>query len=135
MNIKDKLKTLPKKPGCYLMKDKDGKIIYVGKAIVLKNRVNSYFVGSHDYKTTKLVSNINDFDYILTKNEKEELILEYNENDINNLSYETCEYIQKALKKVDEKIVKEDLIRNFRILYYKFTSPLILLRFKMGDNK
>ena len=54
MNIKDKLKTLPKKPGCYLMKDKDGKIIYVGKAIVLKNRVNSYFVGSHDYKTTKL---------------------------------------------------------------------------------
>ncbi len=64
-----------------------------------------------------------------------ELILEYNENDINNLSYETCEYIQKALKKVDEKIVKEDLIRNFRILYYKFTSPLILLRFNMGDNK
>lgn len=78
MNIKDKLKTLPKKPGCYLMKDKDGKIIYVGKAIVLKNRVNSYFVGSHDYKTTKLVSNIKDFDYIVTKNEKEALILEYN---------------------------------------------------------
>lgn len=78
INIKDKLKTLPKKPGCYLMKDKDGKVIYVGKAIVLKNRVNSYFVGAHDYKTSKLVSNIKDFDYIVTNNEKEALILEYN---------------------------------------------------------
>ena len=76
--IKDKLKTLPLKPGCYLMKDKNGKVIYVGKAIKLKNRVNSYFRGAHDYKTTKLVSNIVDFDYIVTKNEKEALILEYN---------------------------------------------------------
>ena len=76
--IKEKLKTLPLKPGCYLMKDKDGKIIYVGKAIKLKNRVNSYFKGAHDYKTTKLVSNIADFDFIITKNEKEALILEYN---------------------------------------------------------
>lgn len=78
MNIKDKLLTLPKKPGCYLMKDKTGKVIYVGKAIILKNRVNSYFRGAHDYKTTKLVSNIVDFDFIVTKNEKEALILEYN---------------------------------------------------------
>ncbi|MDO4500600.1 MAG: excinuclease ABC subunit UvrC [Erysipelotrichaceae bacterium] len=78
MNIKDKLLTLPTKPGCYLMKDKDGKVIYVGKAIVLKNRVNSYFRGAHDYKTTKLVSNIVDFDYIVTSSEKEALILEYN---------------------------------------------------------
>ena len=76
--IKEKLKTLPLKPGCYLMKDKDGKVIYVGKAIKLKNRVNSYFKGAHDYKTTKLVSNIADFDFIITKNEKEALILEYN---------------------------------------------------------
>ncbi len=78
MDIKDKLKTLPTKPGCYLMKDKDGKVIYVGKAIVLKNRVNSYFRGAHDYKTTKLVSNICDFDYIVVNSEKEALILEYN---------------------------------------------------------
>ena len=78
MDLSDKLKTLPKKPGCYQMKDKDGNIIYVGKAINLKNRVNSYFIGAHDYKTTKLVSNIADFDYILTKSEKEALILEYN---------------------------------------------------------
>lgn len=76
--IKEKLLTLPKKPGCYLMKDKEGTIIYVGKAINLYNRVNSYFRGAHDYKTTKLVSSIIDFDYIVTKSEKEALILEYN---------------------------------------------------------
>ena len=55
MNLKDKLSTLPEKPGCYLMKDNTDNVIYVGKAINLKNRVNSYFVGAHDYKTTKLV--------------------------------------------------------------------------------
>ena len=77
-HLKDKLQTLPKKPGCYQMLDKDGTIIYVGKAINLKNRVNSYFKGVHDYKTTKLVSNIRDFQYIVTANEKEALILEYN---------------------------------------------------------
>lgn len=78
MMIKEKLLTLPKKPGVYLHKDKNGKVIYVGKAINLFNRVNSYFRGAHDYKTTKLVSNIADFDYIVTKSEKEALILEYN---------------------------------------------------------
>lgn len=78
MELKDKLLTLPKKPGCYQMKNKHGKIIYVGKAINLFNRVNSYFRGAHDYKTTKLVSQIADFDYIVTKSEKEALILEYN---------------------------------------------------------
>ncbi|MBR5754836.1 MAG: excinuclease ABC subunit C [Erysipelotrichaceae bacterium] len=78
MNLQEKLKTLPRKPGVYLHKDKDGQIIYVGKAINLYNRVNSYFKGAHDYKTTKLVSNIRDFDYIVTKSEKEALILEYN---------------------------------------------------------
>ena len=67
MELKEKLKTLPKKPGVYLHKDKDGTVIYVGKAINLYNRVNSYFKGAHDYKTTKLVSNIVDFDYIVTK--------------------------------------------------------------------
>ncbi len=76
--LKEKLATLPKKPGVYLHKDKDGTVIYVGKAINLFNRVNSYFRGAHDYKTTKLVSNIVDFDSIVTKSEKEALILEYN---------------------------------------------------------
>ena len=76
--IKEKLKTLPLEPGCYQMKDSDGTIIYVGKAKKLKNRVSSYFTGSHNFKTTKLVSNIADFDFIVTKSEKEALILEIN---------------------------------------------------------
>lgn len=54
--LKEHLKLLPDKPGCYLMKDKNGKIIYVGKAKILKNRVRSYFRGAHNLKTTKLVS-------------------------------------------------------------------------------
>jgi len=77
-NLKLKLETLPKKPGCYLMKDKTGKIIYVGKAKVLYNRVNSYFIGAHNYKTTKLVSKIDDFEYFITNTEKEALVLEIN---------------------------------------------------------
>lgn len=76
--IETKLKHLPSEPGCYLMKNAAGKIIYVGKAKKLKNRVTSYFVGAHDYKTTKLVSQIADFDYIVTHSEKEALILEIN---------------------------------------------------------
>ncbi len=78
MNLKDKLNTLPQEPGIYLMKDFKGTIIYVGKAKKLKSRVNQYFVGAHDYKTTKLVSLIVDFDTIVTRTEKEALILEIN---------------------------------------------------------
>ncbi|NLC54333.1 MAG: excinuclease ABC subunit C [Erysipelothrix sp.] len=77
-NIKIKITNLPDQPGCYLMKDKDGLIIYVGKAINLKSRVSSYFTGAHDYKVTKMVSLIADFDYIVTSSEKEALILELN---------------------------------------------------------
>lgn len=76
--IKDKLSLLPASPGCYLMKNKEGSIIYVGKAKKLRNRVHSYFVGVHDYKTTKLVSEIVDFEYIVTDSEKEALLLEIN---------------------------------------------------------
>ncbi len=65
--IEDKLKILPAMPGCYLMKNKDGDIIYVGKAKKLKQRVRQYFVGAHDFKTTRLVSNIDDFEYIVRK--------------------------------------------------------------------
>ena len=76
--IKQKLALLPMEPGCYLMKDSQGTIIYVGKAKKLKNRVSSYFMGVHNYKTTKLVSEIVDFDYIVTHSEKEALLLEIN---------------------------------------------------------
>ena len=74
--IREKLKTLPDKPGSYQMYDKAGRIIYVGKAKNLKNRVRSYFVGAHNDKTTALVSNIEDFTYITTKNETEAFLLE-----------------------------------------------------------
>ncbi|HSU78779.1 MAG TPA: excinuclease ABC subunit UvrC [Candidatus Angelobacter sp.] len=76
--IKEKLATLPEQPGCYLMKNSQGTIIYVGKAKVLKNRVRSYFTGSHSAKTQLLVSEITDFEYIVTASDIEALILEMN---------------------------------------------------------
>ena len=76
--LKNKLSLLPQLPGCYLMKNKDGVIIYVGKAKKLKNRVNSYFRGKHYGKTAKLVSEIVDFEYIVVNSEIESLILELN---------------------------------------------------------
>ncbi|MEC2071674.1 excinuclease ABC subunit UvrC [Alkalihalophilus marmarensis] len=76
--LKEKLAVLPDQPGCYLMKDRQGTIIYVGKAKVLKNRVRSYFTGSHDAKTQRLVSEIVDFEYIMTSSNIEALILEMN---------------------------------------------------------
>ncbi|HET7579025.1 MAG TPA: excinuclease ABC subunit UvrC [Bacillales bacterium] len=76
--LKEKLAVLPDQPGCYLMKNRHGKIIYIGKATVLKNRVRSYFSGSHDPKTERLVSEITDFEYIVTSSEIEALILEMN---------------------------------------------------------
>ncbi|HEX7066363.1 MAG TPA: excinuclease ABC subunit UvrC [Bacillales bacterium] len=76
--LKEKLAVLPAQPGCYLMKNRHGTIIYIGKATVLKNRVRSYFTGSHDPKTERLVSEITDFEYIVTSSEIEALILEMN---------------------------------------------------------
>ncbi|OMF84825.1 excinuclease ABC subunit UvrC [Paenibacillus sp. FSL R7-0337] len=77
-NIRNKLALLPDLPGCYLMKNQEGTIIYVGKAKVLKNRVRSYFTGSHNGKTQRLVANIVDFEYIVTSSNMEALILECN---------------------------------------------------------
>ncbi|CAI8981947.1 UvrABC system protein C [Brevibacillus sp. IT-7CA2] len=77
-SLKDKLAVLPDKPGCYLMKNASGEIIYVGKAKVLKNRVRSYFTGSHNGKTQLLVSEIVDFEYIVVSSAIEALILECN---------------------------------------------------------
>ena len=77
-HIKEKLALLPDQPGCYLMKDAQGQIIYVGKAKILKNRVRSYFTGSHNTKTELLVSEIADFEYIVTESNVEALLLEIN---------------------------------------------------------
>ncbi|WP_433746868.1 excinuclease ABC subunit UvrC [Paenibacillus amylolyticus] len=76
--IRHKLALLPDMSGCYLMKNSEGTIIYVGKAKVLKNRVRSYFIGSHNGKTQRLVSEIRDFEYIVTGSNMEALILECN---------------------------------------------------------
>lgn len=76
--FKEKLSLVPMLPGCYLMKDKNNNIIYVGKAKKLKNRLKSYFNRTHTGKTLSLVSNISDFEYIVTNNEVESLILEIN---------------------------------------------------------
>ena len=77
-NIKHKLELLPDSPGCYVHKDKNGTVIYVGKAKNLKNRVRSYFQGSHDTKTELLVSEIEDFEFIVTESNTEALLLEIN---------------------------------------------------------
>lgn len=76
--IKPKLELLPTSPGCYIHKDKNGTIIYVGKAKNLRNRVRSYFRGSHDTKTEALVSEIVDFEFIVTESNIEALLLEIN---------------------------------------------------------
>lgn len=75
-HIEQKLALLPDLPGSYQMKDVNGKIIYVGKAKNLKNRVRSYFKSEHTGKTAQLVENIADFDFIVTSSEKESLLLE-----------------------------------------------------------
>jgi excinuclease ABC subunit C len=75
-HIEHKLALLPDKPGCYQMKNLNSQIIYVGKAKNLKNRVRSYFKSSHEGKTAKLVSEIADFDYIVTASDKEAFLLE-----------------------------------------------------------
>ena len=76
--IKTKLSLVPKKPGCYQMYNQEGEIIYVGKAKILQNRLKSYFTGSHDAKTTRMLQDVVDFEYIITHSELEAFLLESN---------------------------------------------------------
>src|SRR5699024_10990536 len=76
--IQEKLDILPTNPGCYLMIDRHGTVICVGKSKLLRNRLRSYFCGAHDQKTQRLVQEIADFEYIVTSSEMEALILEMN---------------------------------------------------------
>lgn len=79
MSLTDKLKDLPDTPGVYIMRDDTGKVIYVGKAVVLKNRVRQYFQNKEKpVKVQAMVDNIADFDYIITRTEKDALALENN---------------------------------------------------------
>jgi len=77
-HIQQILDTLPSRPGCYIYKNNLGEIIYVGKAISLRNRVRSYFSGEHDFKTRQLVKNIAHIEWIVVDSELEALILEMN---------------------------------------------------------
>ena len=122
--IKKKLALLPTKPGCYLMKNIDNNIIYVGKAKNLKNRVSSYFRGAHNYKTTKLVSEIVDFDYITVNTEKESLILENNLIKKHNPKYnillkddKTYPYIEVVNKEIPEVKVVRTLTKTKKQKY------------------
>ncbi|MCK5732510.1 MAG: excinuclease ABC subunit C, partial [Tenericutes bacterium] len=117
MSIKNKLKKLPNKPGTYQMLNKAGKIIYVGKAKNLKNRVSSYFVGVHDEKTTRLVKDIFDLKYIITSSEKEAYILEISQIKKHHPKYNiqfmgdnTYPYIEIT----DEKHPKLKISRNIK---------------------
>jgi excinuclease ABC subunit C len=80
MDIKEKLHDVPSSPGIYVMKGAKDKALYVGKALNLKNRLKSYFHNSSslDARKSKMVKEIKDFDYVLTKNELEALVLESN---------------------------------------------------------
>lgn len=113
--LKEKLLLLPNKPGCYLMKDKNGVIIYVGKAKNLKNRVNSYFKSSHTGKTKVLVSNIVDFEYIITNSELEALLLEINLIKEHNPKYNVLLKDDKSYPYIEitnEKVPRLMIIRS-----------------------
>lgn len=111
----DKLLLLPNKPGCYLMKNKDNIIIYVGKAKNLKNRVNSYFRGRHTGKTAKLVSEIVDFEYIVVGSELESLILEINLIKKYDPKYNILLRDDKSypyIELTDEEVPRLNVVRN-----------------------
>lgn len=115
--IKKKLRILPDQPGCYLMKDFNGKIIYIGKAKVLKNRVRSYFIGSHEGKTQQLINEIADFDYIITSSNTEALILEMNLIKQNNPKFNIMLKDDKTypyLKITDERHPRLIITRNVK---------------------
>ena len=113
--IKEKLSLVPQKPGCYLMKNKDNNIIYVGKAKKLKNRLSSYFRGTHFGKTAKLVSEIKDFDYVVVNSEMEALILENNLIKQYNPKYNILLRDDKSypyIELTDEKVPRLSIVRT-----------------------
>ena len=146
MKLKEKLSLLPDNPGCYLMKDKFDNIIYVGKAKNLKSRVKSYFTGAHNYKTTRLVSEIVDFDLVLTNSEQESLILELNlikehrpKYNIVFMDDKTYPYIEitntipPTIKVVRTKSVKGRLFGPYpNVRSARETARLLELLFPMG---
>ncbi|HEL0165364.1 TPA: excinuclease ABC subunit UvrC [Streptococcus equi subsp. zooepidemicus] len=119
--IKHKLELLPDSPGCYLHKDKAGTIIYVGKAKNLRNRVRSYFRGSHDTKTELLVSEIADFEFIVTGSNTEALLLEIN-------------LIQENMPKYNIKLKDDKSYPFIKITNEPFPRLLITRQIKKNDG-
>ena len=116
--ILEKLRLVPHKPGCYLMKNKNGVIIYVGKAKDLKNRLNSYFHQSHTGKTGKLVKEINDFEYIIVGSETESLILEMNLIKKYDPKYNILMRDDKSypyIELTEEKVPRLNIVRNVKL--------------------
>ena len=114
----EKLKLVPHEPGCYLMKNKNGVIIYVGKAKDLKNRLNSYFHQSHTGKTGKLVSEIADFEYIVVGSETESLILEMNLIKKHDPKYNILLRDDKSYPYIElsmEKVPRLSIVRNVKL--------------------
>lgn len=114
-HIKQKLSLVPNKPGCYLMKNSDGIIIYVGKAKKLKNRLSSYFRGTHTGKTAMLVREIVDFEYIVVNSEKESLVLELNLIKENDPKYNILLRDDKSypyIELTNEEIPRLNVVRN-----------------------
>lgn len=114
--LREKSMKLPKTPGVYIMKNKQGKIIYIGKAKALKNRVSQYFGSqtNHSIKVRKMVENVNDFDYILTDSEFEALVLEASLIKQNMPKYNILLKDDKGYSYI--KITKEDYPKIFAVL-------------------
>lgn len=119
--IKNKLSLVPKKPGCYQMYNKDGEIIYVGKAKILQNRLKSYFTGSHDAKTTRMLQDVVNFEYIITHSELEAFLLEANFIKQNRPKYnillmddKTYPYIVITNEKYPRLLYTRDIKKEFK---------------------
>lgn len=124
--IKQKLAVLPDLPGCYLMKNRQNVVIYVGKAKVLKNRVRSYFTGSHNTKTERLVSEIVDFDYIITSSDLEAFLLELNLIKLHDPKYNIMLKGDKTypyLKITNEKYPRLLMVRKAKKDRAKYFGP------------
>ena len=120
-NIDQELKKLPEKPGVYIMRDKDNKILYVGKAVVLKNRVKQYFNKTNKTaRIEKMVSLIDHFEYIVTDNEAEALILE-------------CNLIKKNMPKFNV-LLKDDKTYPYIKIDIKSDYPNVFMTRKMQND-
>jgi len=124
LNFKEKIKNIPNLPGSYQYKNKDGIVIYVGKAKDLKKRVSSYFTGSHDAKTSRLVMNIHDIEYIITNSELDALLLELNLIKKYNPRYnilltddKAYPYIEITNEKHPRLVVTRNIKKKSRLLF------------------